>query len=322
MGSKIVDYQHGFRPRRGVHTNMAEFNQYLSEQLGKGAQVDVVYTDFQKTFDKVNHVRLLRKLKTLGFSSETIDFFQSYLTGRRQYVLYGGMKSHVFQCPSGVGQGSDLGPLLFSLFINDIGDPVERSKLLLYADDLKMYRTIECVTDCEGLQDDLNKLVEWSEKNRLPLNVDKCETITYTRKTINVIEYTYRVKDVQLEKRGWVKDLGIKMDEGITYKLQTSEVRSKAKRLMGFLIRNPRNFKNVDTFLTLYFTLVRSNLEYGALIWNPIAATVSNKIEAIQKRFLRFLYNKIFGYYPNDIQYEELLEGFGMLSLSKRRTIT
>ena len=68
------------------------------------------------------------------------------------------------------------------------------------------------------------------------------------------------------------------MDEGVTYKLQTSEARGKAKKLMGFLIRSSRNFRNVDTFLTLYFALVRSNLEIGALIWNPIAATVSNKV--------------------------------------------
>jgi len=106
---------------------------YSSEQLDKGVQVDVVYTDFQKAFDKVSHIsNLLRKMERLGFTPSTITFFRSYLIERRQYVMYKGKESHEFQCPSGVEQGSNLGPLLFNIFIYyDIGNVMKRAKLLL-----------------------------------------------------------------------------------------------------------------------------------------------------------------------------------------------
>ena len=79
---------------------------------------------------------------------------------RRQYAVHKGKESREFRCPFRVGQSSNLGPLLFNLFINDTGDVVKRAKLLLYADDLKMYHVVECIKHCEELQSDLDDLVK------------------------------------------------------------------------------------------------------------------------------------------------------------------
>ena len=137
----MLNSQRGFRPVRGVNTNMACFNQILAEYLDEGMQVDTVCTNFQKAFDKVNH-RLILKLKYLGFTDAMVQFIESYLSERIQYAVYRNVELYCFRCPSGVPQGLNLGPLFFLLFINDIDQGIKHSHLLLYADDLKIFRKI------------------------------------------------------------------------------------------------------------------------------------------------------------------------------------
>lgn len=110
--------------------------------MDSGDQVDVIYTDFEKAFDKVNHLTLLSKLNYFGLSSPLVKLFSSYLHDRVQYVCYGGFSSSEFRAYSGVPQGSNLGPLLFTIFINDISDCIRNCEYLLYADDLKMFRKV------------------------------------------------------------------------------------------------------------------------------------------------------------------------------------
>jgi len=95
----------------------------------------------------------------------------------------------------------------------------------------------------------------------------------------------------------------------------------KSKRKLGFIFRNSKNFKNIQTLLILYYALVRSNLQFGALIWNPNTLAISKALEQIQKRFLKYLYWKTFDYYPNAMKYEELLSGFEIKSLENERRI-
>lgn len=173
--------QHGFVENRSTTTNLCCFSQFATEILDQRGQVDVIYTDFSKAFDRVDHGILLTKLHSAGFSIPLLSLIKSYLTERNLFVSYSGYKSTSFNPTSGVPQGSNLGPLLFLLFINDITDTID-SNVLIYADDIKIYLPIYQIQDSVILQQNLNNIYEWSLINRLDLNISKCKVVTFTKK--------------------------------------------------------------------------------------------------------------------------------------------
>lgn len=151
-------------------------SQFISEHLEQG--LHQVYTDYTKAFNKVSHAVLLQTLRTeFGFHENLITFFKSYLLQRHQRVVVNGCCSYAFTAVSGVPQGSNLEPLLFLMFINDLAREVNKSTCLMFADDLKLYSVIKSVDDCIALQKDLNNVVKWSETNKISFYVDKCNVM-------------------------------------------------------------------------------------------------------------------------------------------------
>jgi hypothetical protein len=130
--------------------------------LDKNTQVDVIYIDFSKAFDRIDHNILLNKLRHFGFSDSLLNLFESYLSDRFCYVNVLGFYSARLVVNSGVPQGSNLGPLLFLLFINDIVE-IFSLNVLLFADDVKLYSTIRDISDCMRLQSNCKKINKYLE---------------------------------------------------------------------------------------------------------------------------------------------------------------
>ncbi|MCP3680449.1 MAG: hypothetical protein GY782_09470, partial [Gammaproteobacteria bacterium] len=132
-----------------------------------GSRADVIYFDFAKAFDSVNHDIILNELKNkFGIDGLLLKFFVEYLNERHQKVVVENSSSSELQVLSGVPQGSILGPLLFVIFINDIGDNINKdSGIYLYADDTKLFREIHSIDDCAMLQNDINTLSNWASLN-------------------------------------------------------------------------------------------------------------------------------------------------------------
>ena len=125
---------------------------------------DVIYLDFQKTFDKVPPQRLILKIKSHGMGNSIVNWIEQWLTDRRQRVDVDGDVSSWKSVPSGVPQGYVLGPILLLVYINDLEEGVT-GKLLKFADDTKLFRKTKEVGHKQQLQDDINKLlVKWSAK--------------------------------------------------------------------------------------------------------------------------------------------------------------
>ena len=117
-------------------------------------------SNFLGAFDSANHKLLKRKLENIEAKGAALQWIKSYLHGRTAQVKIKNISSPFFYIPSGVSQGSHLGPLLFILFINDITSTIFNSELLIYADDAKMYKRIGTNADAVDLQRDIDALIE------------------------------------------------------------------------------------------------------------------------------------------------------------------
>ena len=159
------------------------------------------FFDFQKAFDSISHQKLLLVLKQYSFNPVLLRIICSYLTGRSQCVVVDGAGSKSVPVTSGIPQGSVLGLLLFLLYINNIFDvPLPHgSKIVLYADDLLLYRQIDTPMDYEHIQVCLNLLSNWCTSNYLTFNPTKCKTMLFSRKRGPNIPLTLFLGDRPLE---------------------------------------------------------------------------------------------------------------------------
>ena len=206
--------QHGFLKARSCLTNLLCFLEEITKWVDDGSPVDVVYLDFQKAFDKVPHQRLLLKLKAHGIGNDVINWIEKWLTHRRQRVIVDGEITNWKSVLSGVPQGSVLGPILFLIYINDLEDDIS-SKVLKFADDTKVFRKVTNDTDKQSLQDDLEKLVKWSEK------------------------WEYKMGDAVLGRTTQEKDLhkGVTFNVDMKVSEQCGIAASKGNQILGLIRR-------------------------------------------------------------------------------------
>ena len=149
----IADCQHGFRCGRSCVTNLLETLDHVGAILDKAGQVDCVYLDMSKAFDKVRHGLLINKLRDAGFGGKLLDWLHVYLCFT---VL--GATSRDLPVTSGVPQGSILGPALFLLYVNNLPDVITKSQVVMFADDTKVYKEMKSQDDGAALQQDLHSL--------------------------------------------------------------------------------------------------------------------------------------------------------------------
>lgn len=314
----ISPFQHGFMPGRSVSTNIASFLQDSASVIERRGQVDAIYFDFAKAFDKISHTVLLRKCRRMGFGLRMIAWLASYLAGRCFSVRFGGcLSKSTFHAPSGVPQGSKLGPILFLIFINDVADVIN-CNYQIFADDLKIYLPIKSRDDHLTLQANINSIANWAERNHLPLNLLKTKHVMFSRKT-NPLMSDYKICSKLITTVTTIKDLGVVLDSKLYFVENINNIVSKARRNLGLMKWMCRMFDNVDTCVLLYKALVRSHLEFCTVVWNSNRAYTSDLIESVQNRFLNWIKYK-FHYIYGDTSRQALSVQLNTPSLSSRRT--
>ena len=178
-------------------------------------QTDLILLDFQKAIDTVPHQRLLCKLSSYGIQNQLYSWIDSWLTQRKQQVIVDSLASVWVPVKSGVPQGTVLGPLMFLIYINDIGDNIS-SSLQLFADDCILYRTITSPEDSIQLQRDLDSIFEWSQLWQMNFNIKKCVVLRCYRITSPILT-SYSLAGQLLE---YVKEhsyLGVILDQQMSF---------------------------------------------------------------------------------------------------------
>ena len=194
----LSDRQHAFRKGHSCETQLTTVINDWAKILDNRGQVDTFILDFEKAFDTPPHELLKSKLFSYGIGGKTLKWIDSFLCFRQQRVVINGVKSDWAPVLSGVPQGTVLGPLLFSLYINDISSDIE-SEIRLFADDCVCYREIKDEKDTMKLQRDIDRLGSWARKSGMRFQPVKCNMMQLTRKRIKKIHASYTLEETNLE---------------------------------------------------------------------------------------------------------------------------
>ena len=187
---------------------------------------------------------------------------------------------------SGVPQGTVLGPILFSIYINDIVSVVN-SDIRLFADDCVCYREIKSSDDCYKLQRDIDSLGSWARSWGMRFQPIKCNMMQISRKAKN-IDFRYKLEGTDLSLVDSVKYLGVHITKDLSWNKHVNAICTKANRTLGLLRRNLSKCPS-EVKMQAYKGLVRPILEYACPIWDPHAAYLEDQLERVQKRSARFI---------------------------------
>ena len=289
ISTSLSHVQHGFREGLSCTTQLIEVFHEIGCALDKRLEIDLIYLDFSKAFDSVCHAKLLSKLNSLGITGSLLKWFTSYLSNRKQRVVINGSFSSWATVKSGVPQGSVLGPILFLLFVNDMPQVLGSSKLSMFADDSKCFKTIKSLADTITLQNDLTSLYSWSIANELRFQPSKCHNLRISRKKTSP-ERVYTLDGNELEIVTKERDLGVIVTKELKWNEHIKLIVSKANKTLGFLKRSCFVKTPKKTLTLLYTSLVRSYFCFASEVWAP-QSTIKDLllVEKTQRRASRFI---------------------------------
>ena len=205
-----------------------------------------------------------------------------------QYVIFGETKSNFTNTTTGLTQGSILGPLLLSIYINDLITVSEKFNFFMYADDTTLYFNVENFTQTEfenKCKLELAKLMNWLQHNKLSLNVEKTKCLHFHKPQRKLTPLRLNINNTIIEKVNSFNNLGIILNENLTWRNHTEMVANKIAKITGVLNR----LKYVypwQILLSLYNTLIMSHINYGLLLGTKIY-----ELEHQQKKVVRTIKN-------------------------------
>ena len=317
----LTSHQHGFRKRRSCLTQLLEHFDTVLKTLNSGDEVDVIYLDYAKAFDKVDHAILLAKLEKSGVKGQILSWIKKFLLEREQTVVVEGKKSTPHRVRSGVPQGTVLGPILFILYINDQIDILVYCLGKIFADDTKLIGRICGILGRDRLQEDLHRVIAWACTNNMQLNETKFEVVNYTLNRSewlralpfhpeNCIYYTS--DGTPLEPSATVRDLGVLLSSDRSWTPHIAQV-VKSARTMAAWIFSVFSDRSPTLMITLFKSMVRCRLEYCCPLWSPSKISDIDALESVQREFTR----RIFG--CKELNYWDRLKKLKLMSLQRRR---
>lgn len=236
----LTKKQFGFRKGFSTESALTNFADEVLLNMEQGKLCGAVFLDLKKAFDTVDHGILLSKLSSIGLSENSLQWFQSYITGRKQRTCCENELSSELPVTHGVPQGSILGPLLFVVYINDLPNVLESCCASLYADDTVIYCYGSSSQELsEKLNQDLLTVAKWLNEHKLTLNLKKpkCMIIGSNRKLESKVALTVSILDYNVENVCSFKYLGIFISADFTWTKHVEYIASKVNQRLGLLKR-------------------------------------------------------------------------------------
>ena len=287
--------QHGFKKKHSTETAALEFIDRILQILDSGKIPFAIYLDLSKAFDTLDHDILLHKLRHYGVDGTPLNWFQSYLKGRCQYVQFDDTRSKLSNISTGVPQGSILGPLLFIIYVNDMPWASSKFNSILYADDTTLINSL-CSFDLNGndqnhdsvtnnINSELTKVYNWLNANKLSLNISKTKYMIFhfPQRKLN-ININLKIEDTNIDRTSEFDFLGLRIQENLLWSAHITKIANKLSRVVGILKRIHK-YIPIQALMTIYNSLFLPHLNYAILIWGHSC----DRITTLQKKAIRII---------------------------------
>lgn len=319
----LVEQQSGFRSQHSTETTLLSSTNEWLYNMDKGLFTGVLFLDLKKAFDTVDHTILLAKLEKYGIQGNSLGWFKSYLKDRKQICSINGRMSSAKNIKCGVPQGSNLGPILFLLYINDLPNSLKVSKPTLFADDTNLTCEGQNSSEIETkLNEELGNVHQWLTANKLTLNDKKTEFMLIgSRSRLASIENSpvLTLEGRHLKRVYYKKSLGMILDEQLKWD-KHNDAQCKKISINIALLKRARSFVPRHTLINMYNAFVLPHFNYCSTIWNDGSCTITNKLSKLQRRAARVITSSTY-----DIRSTQILQDLNWLpievDLKKRETI-
>ena len=280
--------QSGFRKSHSCHTALIKLTDTLYKELDNGNLTGIVFIDFKKAFDLVDHDILLKKLQIYNFDKYTTKWFKSYLTARSQKVQFQTNISNAYEIKSGVPQGSIIGPLLFLLFINDLPLFLNDTNSDIFADDLTLSVSASNKKEIQNkCQLSLNQTNAWSHQNRMIVNQQKkeCMLIGSTQRMARLNDKSIKLilNETPLNQISDHKVLGITIDQTLSWDIQIKIVCKNLTNKLS-LLNKIKRYLPKDCRILYYNAYIQPIMDYCDTIWGNCTQYNIDRITKLQKR--------------------------------------
>ena len=316
FNSIFHDFLSAFRASYGCQTTLLRLVEDWKQALDNNMYVGAILMDLSKAFDCIPHDLLLAKLQAYGVSKHSCNLLASYLSNRHQRVKLGDHVSSWMKIIKGVPQGSILGPLIFNIFINDIFYFLKKCSMYNYADDNTVSYAHKQLTVLKAVVESETEItLNWFDDNQMQANPGKFQAIVGGKKTFSELK-SFSVADNTIPCEETVKLLGVELDYQLNFNEQVSRICQKVARQLNVLQRISK-FLSEETRLLVFKSFIRSNFNYCPIIWHFCSKVNTEKLEKLQYRGLKIVYNCY------ESSYEELLTRANLptLHLGRLRTI-
>ena len=317
----ICPNQHGFQKFKSCLTQLLPHLDHIFQNLLNNMDTEVIYLDYAKAFDKVDHQLLLQKLYDYGIRGKLLMWLHSYLTNRWQTVVVNGQHSYKAKVKSGVPQGTVLGPVLFIIYLNDLQSCIKHSITSSFADDTRLKKSINTIDDCQLLQEDLASAIKWSEEANMALHQSKFELLAHNTDNSKLLQELPFTKDISkyitsdgssIYPKDAVKDLGLIITPDLSWSTHIAKITEDSRKMASWIL-SVFYERTAEVLLPLYKSIVRSRAEYLCPAWNPSKVEDIMKLESVQRTFTSRIRE------VRHLPYWERLKELNIMSLQRRR---